>query len=236
VTASIRVVSSKILDFEAVPEYKIELRVLDSGKLSDVFEVAVNVLDVNEPPEMPEVIYADILENSLAGAVVADFGADPVDVDDQQNIDYDIVRGSMGSREKFAIQDNGVVVVGENAILDYESMKRNDADCFSLLLEARDRGIAGRLLGGSYSRPLSVSGTLEACVIDVPEPPSFVQAEFTFTLPDDAPENTNVGVPIVAIDQDFGDSVQYSIDTNAFEHENKTIFPNSVHGANGTSV
>jgi hypothetical protein len=235
-TASIRVASSKTLDFEAVPEYKIEVRVLDSGKLSDVYEVGINVLDVNEPPEMPEVVNANVLENSLAGSLVADFGADPVDIDDQQNIDYSILRGTMGSREKFAIQDSGMVVVGKNAVLDYESMKKNDADCFSLLLEARDRGLAGRLLGGSYSRPLSVSGTLNACIVDVPEPPSFVQAEFTFTIPDDAPENTNVGMPIVATDQDFGDSVQYNIDTSAFDYNNETIYPNSVHGANGTTV
>merc|ERR1711871_644810 len=173
---------------------------------------------------------ATVEENSIAGTIVIETGAEYVDKGDAGFIDYRVVSGTDGSTDMFDILEDGTVVVKNGDELDFETLSKSLKLCFYLILEAKDRGIVGSEYGGGYSTPLSDESELKVCVTDKPEPPTFPVPEYAFTVTVDSRENQNVGIPIEVEDQDFGDIVSLSINTDPFDNGNDTIYPNRPNG------
>ena len=219
-----------VLDYEIYSEYVVTVQVTDEGLMSSFFEVGVHIIDMNEPPVLAERMDTKVPENAVTGTIVLEAGAEYVDKPDAGQIEYNIIDGTHGSTDIFGVLADGSIVVEDGSELDYEFLSKSLRLCFDVTLEAKDKGIVGAEYNGDFSTPLSDNSHVKICVTDVPEPPVFPVPEHMFTVTVDAPENQNVGIPLVVIDQDFGDIVSISINADPFEYQNETVYPNKANG------
>lgn len=129
-TGQIRVADEEALNFEDVASYDLVVRVADSGGNSDLANVTVNLTDVNEAPDLLDLVFS-LQENSIAGTLVGDAAA-AIDQDESDTITYSLLPG--GDASLFTIDPStGQIFVGATATLNFET-KPN----LSMTLKAQD--------------------------------------------------------------------------------------------------
>jgi len=179
------------LDYETRTRYALLVRATDDGspRLWDEAWVNVTVTDVNEAPVAADKAF-QVDENSPVGTGV---GAMVVtDVDHGQSHSWRIVSGNTEGIFDVVAATGEVRVA--RAVLDFETR----AD-YALVLEVTDSGVP----------PLSARATASIRVQDVNEAPVFPDA--TRSVAENSVVNTLVGAPLLASDQDAGQSLTYSI-------------------------
>src|SRR5574344_1458092 len=165
------VTTTRALDYETTPSYTLKIEASD-GSLADTATVAVEVVDVNEPPFVADTAFS-VTEGQKAGTVVGVVaGTDP----DTKNaaygtLKYTIVSGN-GAGD-FAI-DPATGVVTTTRALDSET-----TPSYTLKIEASDGSLAD-------------TATVAVEVVDVNEPP-FV-ADTAFSVTEGQKAGTVVGV------------------------------------------
>lgn len=120
---------ARILDFENSSAISLTLEVSDSGSPTYKYRktIAVNVLDVNEPPSDLKLSNNKVDENSVDGTLVGVLQA--TDPDNKEGFVYSLLDSANG---KFRIQDNKILVVSpeqctslqqKSCSLNYETQK-----------------------------------------------------------------------------------------------------------------
>ena len=165
----------------------------DSEDLTDTIDVTINVTDVNEAPMFADAT-ADrsIDENSAEGTPV---GA-PVTATDPDAGDTLAYSLSGDDAMYFSVDDMGQIMVGADAMLDYE-----DKSIYSVMVIATD--------GGGLTATTDVTVTIN--VKDVNEAPMFADTTATRSIDENSAAGTAVGDPVTATDPDAGDTLAYSL-------------------------
>ncbi len=186
------------LDHETKATYTVAVSVHDGKNAAgnpdpatdDEITVTITVTDVNDPPEFPSAgaNARSIAENTAANTNI---GA-PVRATDADNdkLIYTLEGTDAGS---FAIDELSGQLQTKEA-LDYET-----TDSYTVRVKASD--------GNDDVETIDVTIT----VTDVNEPPSFDSATATRTVLENTQAGRPLGEPILAEDQDDGDSLAYSL-------------------------
>jgi hypothetical protein len=185
-SGQVKLRSSNSINFEAVQQYTLTVRVFISGfaGAETVRNVTVAVIDADDPPVFSlNPTYTLVQENSLAGAIArfnsTSFSATVTDPDvfggfvPWFNQTYSILSGnsqgifsvSTSYLSAGAAQVNALVITvarGGPALLNYEDPNQNN---FALLVSASDGG------------GLSTTGTVNVGLVDVNEAPFFSAGE-----------------------------------------------------------
>ena len=185
------------LDHETKASYEVTVSVSDGKDIDgnpdtatdDTIDVTINVTDVNDPPEFPSAgaNARSIAENTAANTNIGT----PVratDADDD-NLTYTLEGTDAGS---FAIDELSGQLKTKSA-LDHET-----TDSYTVRVKAADASASG-----------SINVTIT--ITDVNEPPSFDSATATRTVLENTQAGRPVGEPVLAEDQDDGDSLAYSL-------------------------
>ncbi|GAB4311654.1 MAG: hypothetical protein Kow00127_01700 [Bacteroidales bacterium] len=189
-SGNLTVSNAAALDYESQPVFNLVVEVTDNGSspLSAQADVVVNLLDVNEAPEITDQQFT-IEENSSTGTLAGEVTA--TDPDNGQQLSFAIISGNVNSA--FAIDNSGNLTVSNAAALDYESQP-----VFNLVVEVTDNG----------SSPLSAQADVTVNLLDVNEVP-VVEDQF-FTLEENSPAGFEVGL-VAASDPDQGQSLSWEI-------------------------
>ncbi len=116
------------LDFETTSNYEIEISVTDNKNAVTEAKITVNVLDVNEAPDITDLTVRIDENASLGTEVITMQATDP----ENDAISFSIISGNTGTA--FAIDENtGTITVA--AELDYETIKN-----YELEVAASDAG------------------------------------------------------------------------------------------------
>ncbi|KAA0146407.1 hypothetical protein FNF31_07794 [Cafeteria roenbergensis] len=196
------------LDFETNPEYGLLVRVRDDGDpvLEDVGTLLIHVTDANDPPVwvnadptcgFPGQSFATCLtlpEGSAAGVAASGVlvPADP-DASSQASVSLSFPPGSTAAA-RFELVANELRVRA-GATFDHES-----EPVVTVRVVAIDHG----------SPPASVTGLVGVAITNVNEPPVWASAP-SRSVREDASPGSRVGSPLLAVDPDSGDSIQYAI-------------------------
>ncbi|KAA0146769.1 hypothetical protein FNF29_07834 [Cafeteria roenbergensis] len=196
------------LDFETNPEYGLLVRVRDDGDpvLEDVGTLLVHVTDANDPPVwvnadptcgFPGQSFATCLtlpEGSVVGVAASGVlvPADP-DASSQASVSLSFPPGSTAAA-RFELVANELRVRA-GATFDHES-----EPVVTVRVVATDHG----------SPPASVTGLVGVAITNVNEPPVWASAP-SRSVREDASPGSRVGSPLLAVDPDSGDSIQYAI-------------------------
>ena len=181
------------LDYEDKSSYSVMVIATDSGDLTGTIDVTINVTDVNEAPMFAEATAArSIDENSPEGTPVGD----PVMATDPDAGDTLAYSLSGDDAMYFSIDDMGQIMVGADAMLDYE-----DKSIYSVMVIATD--------GGGLTATTDVTVTIN--VKDVNEAPMFDDTTATRSIDENSAAGTAVGDPVTATDPDAGDTLEYSL-------------------------
>jgi hypothetical protein len=225
-SGSITVNDGSQLDFETNSSYTLTVQVSDS-LLTATAQVNINVIDVNEAPEISDQTF-DIDEDASNGDTVDQVIA--TDQDASTTLAYSITGGN--SDNIFDIDNNGNILIDDNTNMDHET-----TDSYNLTVEVSD---------GS----LSASSTITVTINDVNESPTITGD--TFSLPENSDNGTAVG-SITINDEDEGDvptvtitsgddNFAFSIDDNGditvndktyLDYETKTSFTLTVQANDG---
>jgi hypothetical protein len=177
------------LNYEVNPVFNLTVQVIDNGlvPLSSSALVEVSLSNVNENPAISNQSFS-VAENSANGTWVGQVLAN--DPDFGEIINYQIVNGNT-SNAFILNADNGNLIVGNSAALDYEINS-----IFSLDIQVTDdEGLASTAIV-----------TIE--LDDVNESPVISNQEFI--LAENSPNGTVAGV-VLATDPDQGQQLSYAI-------------------------
>ncbi len=181
---------ANMLDYEIAPYHIMAVQVTDSAGRTDMAEVVVNVLNVNEhAPIFGAYAYdAEIIETAAKGAAVLQVVA--ADADRNERLDYAIISGDDAGL--FAIDDAGQITLADT--LDYET-----ATSHTLTVQATDSG--GRT--DTAEVIITVANAND-------ESPMFGAAIYNAIIAENAVRGT-VLVQIDASDADANDTLTYAI-------------------------
>lgn len=186
---TVRTPSSLFWDFEAVPQYVLQVQATDNEGAIVTATVTVNILDVNEAPWYTGATNASIVENSAANTVL--FVATYDDQDRGDSSTWAISGGNTYDTWKIDTF-MGRVTVNDATKLDYEPLTTSfGVPQYRLVVTMKDRG------------GLSGSGTVAITVIDVNEVPT-ITTTFASVREDASAVGTLVGSQLQFQDQDFG--------------------------------
>ena len=177
------------LDYEALPEYTITVRVDDDGvdphPMHATAVVTVLLEDVNEDPVIPAGQVLSVPENSAVGtATTPNVKASDPDAGDTITL-------SMAPHDALVMDAAGVVRVANQSLLDHEA-----ADHFDIEVTVTDSG--GR----------NATAVVTVLVEDVNEAPVF--PDTTLRVPELSAIGTLVGDALPATDVDDGQSLTYT--------------------------
>ena len=192
------------LDYEAVQEYRLELRALDMGaSLSTITFLVISVIDANDNrPVFTKGIYtASVLENATLGTMLTQVTAMDIDTGVNREINYQLPSNSYPGVFRVDPRTGWVSLSGA---LDRElacSNLHQDQPClYNFPVEAIDGG----------TPPLTGTAQVRVAVGNINDnSPEFTEDVYTFSVEEDEAAGIIVGF-IMAIDVD-GDDVQYSI-------------------------
>ena len=181
-------------DYESGPNsYELTVTATDRGGLSATASVAVEILDVNEPPVFDADSYGfELEENRDGGEEPVALGAvTATDPDAGDTLTFAI---AAGDTTLFAIDvtSGAVTYIGPGE--DYES----GPNSYELTVTATDRG------------GLSATASVAVEILDVNEPPVFEQDSYAFELAENRIGPVELGA-VSATDPDVGDTVAYGI-------------------------
>ncbi|MCA8986603.1 MAG: cadherin domain-containing protein, partial [Planctomycetaceae bacterium] len=190
-TGRITVADSSKLDFETVQSFVFTVQVTNDNvpSQSEVAQITVNVLDVQEAPRVNAAIFA-LPEFSPNGTVVGTVTAREVDAG--QSVTFSIVGGNLTGA--FAINPTtGQLTVNDQTLLDFD-----DNPTFTLRVRATDNGVP----------PLSHTNDIVVNLSNRDNAP--IIFDNTFVIPEFSPNLTVVG-NLVAVDVDDEDTLTYQI-------------------------
>ncbi|MBI5759286.1 MAG: cadherin repeat domain-containing protein, partial [Planctomycetales bacterium] len=186
-TGQITVLNPSLLDFETTPAWMLTVRVTDTGGLSDLAAVTINLTNVNETPAVLPAIVS-LAENSATSTVVATVSANDVDAADV--IGFAITSGNTGGT--FAIDaTTGQITVSAPSLLDFET-----TPVWTLTVRATD------------ATGLFDSAAVTINLTNINETPDVLPA--TFSLVENSTAGTLVGT-VFASDVDAGDVLSHAI-------------------------
>ena len=202
------------LDFETTPTYSLTIEITDSGvpPLSNTATVAITLINQNDSPSLSTYLPRldlSIGENSAIGnsawttgaSTTTTYCATDQDVSDQLIFSiisgndagtFDVVASAIDSRCFIVVMDSNTP-----SDLNYEDPLKN---MFDLVIQATDNGV------GYLSTTLPVRVTIE----NRNDPPTL--SSVSLSVPENAKANDPVGASIVAVDEDTGDTLTYTID------------------------
>ena len=190
-TGELSISNSGVLDYETNPVFDLTVQVQDdgAGNLTNQATVTVNLIDVNENPEIQNQSYS-IAENSNTGTQVGTVTA--TDPDNGQTLTYTILSGNTGNA--FSLNSTtGVLTVATSEAIDYETNPT-----FGLTVQVQDDG-AGNLTS---------QATVTVNLTDVNESPE-IQNQ-SYSIAENSSNGTQVGT-VTATDPDNGQTLTYTI-------------------------
>jgi VCBS repeat-containing protein len=186
-TGQITVNNPSAVNFEATPQFSLQVQATDGGSptLAATQIVTVNVTNVNEAPIVPAGQSFSVTEHSATNTIVGTVAAtDPDATAPNNTLTYSIAGGN--TNNAFAIDPTtGQISVSNSAALNAATNPQ-----FLLQIQVAD--------GGSPS--LSTNQTVTVNVADVNEAPS-IPAGQTLSVPENSTLNTVVGT-VLATDPD----------------------------------
>ncbi|XP_028909140.2 protocadherin gamma-A10-like [Ornithorhynchus anatinus] len=185
------------LDFEAMEFYELEIQAKDSGGLSTLSKVLLEVVDVND--NAPEItvtsLFSPLSEESPPGTVIA-----LLNVHDRDSGDNGKVTLSIQENLPFRLTKS---LGNYYSLVSDDLLDREVKCCYNITIRAQDGGLP----------PLSSSQSLELILLDENDnPPFFPQKSYVAYLM----ENNPVGASIFAVkatDPDWKENAQitYSV-------------------------
>ena len=188
-TGQISVGEGTELDFESeMTTYTVTVTATDGDGLEDVIAVTVNVTNVNDhmPMFAEDTAMREVAENAAAGTYVGD----PVTATDA---DDDSLMYSDDSKYFDVDPETGQIMVAEGAMLDHEM-----EDMHTVTVTASD---------GEDSDSIMVT----IMVTDMNEAPMFAADMDTRSVAENTAAGENVGDPVMAMDEDEGDTLTYAL-------------------------
>ena len=186
------------LDLEDKDTYSVTVSVRDSKNAAgstdtttdDTITVTITVTNANDAPAFdPGTATRDVPENTPAGQDIGE----PVEATDRDSGDTLTYSLDATSAEFFAIDSSGQLKT--KAPLDYETK-----DSYSVTVKATDSAQS------SDEVPVTIT------VKDMNEAPTFDGENATRDVAENAVAGVNIGDPVMATDQETGDTLTYSID------------------------
>lgn len=181
------------LNYEATPVFNLTVTATDNGNPTQTRSrvVTINILDLNEQPNILPPTTFSINENSPSGTVVGSITA--VDQDQGQTLTYSITGGN--TNNAFAINSaTGQIRVLTQAALDFET-----TPVFNLQVTVVDNGSPQQFRTANVT--INVLDRNENVPVIAPQ---------TFTIAENSALNTVVGT-VVASDADPGQTLTYAI-------------------------
>ena len=192
---------TQAIDHEKCPGYTMDFVLISPGiSVETVCAVRVDIVDVNEPPELLPSYSLTIPENSPNNALVGD-ALELFDEDQGQEHLFEIISGDTNA---FQISPCSGQISVNQPILNFETKSS-----YNLRVRVTDDGIP----------PLSDEAEVVIQIMDVPEPPTFDKNQVTLEVPELAPVGTEVTPDAVsASDEDVDATLTYRVtsDTGAF--------------------
>ncbi|XP_076442794.1 protocadherin-16-like [Babylonia areolata] len=193
----LKVMSAAVLNYEETNEYKIQVKITDTGvpPLSLEKEVLVHVTDVNEAPTDVKLSINKVREDSEPGAVIGQLVTTDPDntVSVRQSHSYRLTDDAEG---RFAVQGDSLIV--KDAKFDFETSQSH-----SIVVEVTDSG----------ESPLKAVFTLTVDVLDANDAPTDLRLD-AHSIPEDTAVGTVVGT-VSAEDVDEGQSLRYTMGTSS---------------------
>ncbi len=203
-TGVIKVQNAQSIDFEANPQFTLQVKVTDQGGLVSTAQITINIQDVNENPETDDQGFI-LPENSPVNTTIGTVAAS--DPDQNQTLTYSIISGNLNN--SFSINSTtGVIKVQNAQSIDFETNPQ-----FTLQVKVTDQG-------GLFS-----TAQITINIQDVNENPELEDYEFEVTS---ASNNGTVIGQLTASDPDAGQSLNYVITNGNFEN---CFSLNSINGS-----
>ncbi|KAK7488419.1 hypothetical protein BaRGS_00020393, partial [Batillaria attramentaria] len=205
-THTFSVTSAASLDFEAVTEYALKVKITDTGvpPLSLEKDVTIYVTDVNEPPSGVTVTRDRVSENSESGTVIGQL--ETTDPDNtgtvKQTFTYRLLDDA---QRRFGVEGDDLVV--KNSMFDFEKEGSH-----VIKVETTDDGVP----------PQAAVFTLTLFVDDANDPPTNLRFDAT-SLAEDAAVGSVVGL-VSADDRDADQTLYYTLS----HHENFVVSGNQI--------
>ncbi|KAK5859419.1 hypothetical protein PBY51_020974 [Eleginops maclovinus] len=199
------------MDREVKGEYQVLLQAKDMGGqlggLASTTTINVTLGDVNDnPPRFAKSIFhLRVPESASVGSAVGGIRAYDQDAGANAEVDYTIVPGEEGNMFDIISSgqsQEGIVVLKKT--LDFETKKS-----YTFKVEASNAQLDPRFL---HLGPFRDSATVKVNVLDVDEPPVFIQPSYSLEAYEDTPPGTIIG-SVTAQDLDASSSaVRYSLE------------------------
>jgi hypothetical protein len=189
-TTGVITVAKATVNFEATPQFLLQVRATDNGspQLSTTQVVTINITDLNEAPTFLQPTTFTISENRPVGYVVGDLNSiDP----EGNNVTFSIVGGDPNAQ--FAINPNTGVITVAKSTIDFESTPQ-----FQLQVRAQDDGAPAN--GRTQAVTVNIANLNEA--------PTFLQPT-TFAVAENSANSTLVGT-VRTVDPE-GQTVTYTL-------------------------
>lgn len=202
----------KPLRHVTISEVMVEIEATDSGAtpLSSKRTMLIHLTEVNQnSPVFDHFSYETSLpESTPVNTRFFTLKATDKDVGLNAELNYEITEGN--SAQKFGIFPDGNLYVKSH-------LDREEEDYFSLSVMAKDNGNPAR----------SSITTFVIHIIDENDiAPKFTNSTFTFTIPENEPEESYVG-KVVAVDGDMGRNAELTYLFTSAQHQDFSIDPKS---------
>ncbi|KAM3927723.1 cadherin-19-like [Leptodactylus fuscus] len=187
----------------------------DAGALSATTTVVINILDVNDnAPKFQQKTYEmSIIESATIGEIVGTILADDFDIGKNAEINYLIEE--RGDYNMFDIHTDSLTqegIITLKKLVDFESRSRR----YNIQVRAENK----------YKPEFFDTATIRIYVVDVDEPPVFLEREYFMEIPESVPVGSYVG-SVTAKDPDTTDTViRYDILHNKHSRSFE-IYPNN---------
>ncbi|NOX45940.1 MAG: T9SS type A sorting domain-containing protein [Chlorobi bacterium] len=190
-TGEISVAYGTVLNYESNPVFSLLVQVQDngSGSLTDQATITVNLIDVNENPNIANQnfnISESIGNGDLVGTLIA------TDPDAGQTLSFAIIAGNTDNAFQLN-SSTGELTVANSTAIDVEINPN-----FYLIVEVEDNGTGN----------LSDVATITVSITDVNEMPNI--ADQVFSVDENSSNGEQIGV-VLASDPDVGQTLTYSI-------------------------
>ncbi|XP_040288946.1 cadherin-19-like [Bufo bufo] len=193
----IRVAS--LIDRETKDQYQVIVQakdmIGDAGALSATTTVIINILDVNDnAPKFQQKTYEmSIIESASVGEIVGVVLADDIDIGKNAEVTYSIEQ--RGDYNMFTISTDVLTkegIIRLNKLVDFESRSRR----YNIQVRAENK----------YKSDLFDTATIRIFIVDVDEPPVFLEQEYFMEIPENATVGSYVG-SVTAKDPDRTDTI-----------------------------
>ena len=202
-TGQIQTKADVTYNYEAKSTYSVTVKAEDTGGGTATKPVTINLTNVNEKPEFDEGEddTLSIPENTAGGQAISY----PVTATDPEgdNLTYTL---SGTDATSFTIDGStGQIRLGAGVTLDHET-----DDTYEVTVSVTD----SKDDAGETEDTPTVDDTIAVTitVTDANDAPTFAAGTLTFSIPENSPEDTNVGSPVTATDTDTGDSLTHTLE------------------------